>query len=169
MIKKLLISSVLLLLFTSCSKDKRIERFLRGSWTATKTSVESSAKRGPTDSSGYNLEVTASGTCNFNKDGTGSCQWEIRHNVKQGTGIVMMQMSKETNEFKWRIENENLIIEHQKKCHCNNKEERYVIVEKYEDMITLQSQTKSTIEVHCASCGGTLREQFGWKLTLNKM
>ena len=160
---------IILVFLSSCSKDKKIERSLRGEWSASKESIEATAKLGPTDSSGYHMIVMASGSCSFNKDGTGNCQWTIQNQVKKGTGIVMSEEWTEKNQFKWHIEDEHLILEHEGMCHCNMKEERYKITNRDENQIICESITESQVEMDCPMCGGTVREQFRWRLTLTKM
>jgi len=81
----------------------------------------------------------------------------------------MEERTEETNQFKWRVEDELLIMEYQNTCYCNNKEERYFIQERYEDMIILSSVTKSELEMNCSLCGGIIREQLRWIFRLTKM
>ncbi len=169
MLRYYLIVGVIVFAVSSCSKDKRLERSLRGDWNARKESIDAAARIGPSDSSEYGLMVSATGSCSFNKDGTGICNWAIQNRVMQGQSSIMMQEMHETNKFKWYIEDEHLVIEYGGKCHCNSKQEVFMITNKDDNILICESVTESTVEMDCPMCGGTVREQLRWRITLTRM
>ncbi len=61
------------LLVTSCSKDKKLERKIRGSWSVTGKDVNNSQK------GGLDASMTISGTCEFRKK-TGQCDYKVNIN-----------------------------------------------------------------------------------------
>ncbi|NPA33781.1 MAG: hypothetical protein GXO48_02500 [Chlorobi bacterium] len=141
------------LVMSSCSKEKKLERQLVGSWKVVKTSNEQTTAKGT-----ITVIADLTGDCTFNKDKTGSCNLDGYFKVDGTVGpnnqpISFSYKVSGTYSIKeWDIQDGKLYI-----TYDDNTVEVYFITEAGKDKFILEPvEGESKVETRIVGPDGTV-------------
>ncbi len=140
------------LLLSSCSKDKKLERRLVGSWNVVKSSNEQQTTKGT-----LSIVAEFTGDCTFNKDKTGSCN--LNGTIKIDGTLANNQQINFSMPFagtytiqEWDIKDDKLYI-----TYDDNTVEVYLVAEGSKDKFVLEPvEGESEIRTTITAPDGTI-------------
>lgn len=141
------------LVMSSCSKDRKMERQLVGSWNAAKSSNEQNTAKGT-----ITIVAEFNGDCTFNKDKTGSCNLNGYLQIEGTIGADNQPISFKVSQSgtytikEWDIKDGKLYI-----TYDDNTVEVYLVTEAEKDKFVLEPiEGESEIRTQIVSPDGTV-------------
>ncbi len=151
------------LLLASCSKEKKTEKTIVGTWNIEKTADESQTAKGT-----VNIKADIKGSCTFNKDKTGSCELNGTINIDgtmgpSNTQVSIVHQVSGTYQIKnWDVQDDKMIIEY-----ADGSREVYLVTEASKNKIVLdRSDEGTTLQVNAQ--GNTLNLEVHYSMKMER-
>lgn len=185
-IMKVLTIAILLM---GCSKEKRYERLIVGKWkgsgNSSYNSQSSSTQRlfyGSPSSLGntvIDFKASLNGDWTFNKDKTGKLEVTYNQEILENGTLVSKMSFSCTRNFKWDIEKSGddyyLIVKYEFSLGCGYwtpYEEKYIIATLDNSKCEIRQEAGSgtfDFSYTDSQTGTTIRIQFNWNISMNKV
>ncbi|NPA34449.1 MAG: hypothetical protein GXO48_05935 [Chlorobi bacterium] len=162
----MLILGVASLTFTGCSKDKKMERKLRGEWNVKGKSIKENTQKAT-----INMEATINGKCKFNKNHTGHCDYavnmlyEYKDSLDQFSMTFTEYVSLKISD--WTVEGDILYITYE-----DGTQEAFIIVEMKDDYFHLKpydNQAASMEFTMLTPDGDLIKFSFKYELEMTRI
>jgi len=165
-----------------CSKDRKLERQLRGTWnasgstptqqttssslTGSTTIARTGQQQNPVPLATLEFYGSLTGTYTFNKDNTGKANITLKYTLKEDGAVVMTQDVSVSAEFTYEVKDKKLHIKYN-----TGREEVYIIVSAENNKVVLkQDDTRGKVSYTFVDpdTGEMVKFEFVWDITLTK-